>query len=271
MRQSRNRKRGRAGRGKKSGRPQGGSLCRKKGILIFLGILVILAIGVLVQKAVLYKIEPKTDPAKPYPVKGVDVSAHQKDIDWRGLASEDISFAFIKATEGSSHVDKNFKKNWREAHATDLRVGAYHFMSYDTPGRSQAENFISQVHWRFGMLPPVVDVEFYGDYNSSHPGKKQMYDILDVILKEFEAKYGKKPIIYTNTYIYKHYISGRYDDYPIWISDPGLAAQLPDGRDWMFCQYTFKATSKYIANGKKYVDMNVFNGNRWEFRKYNGK
>ena len=71
--------------------------------------------------------------------------------------------------------------------------------------------------------------------------------------------------------IYKNYISGRYDDYPIWISDPGLSEKLPDGREWTFCQYTFKAKSKYIADGKKHVDMNVFNGSRWELRQYDGK
>ena len=252
MRQSRNQKKrkdGRAGRSRNTRSSQSSSLCRKKGFLIFLGVLVVVLIGGLVQNVILYRVESQVDPDKPYPVKGVDVSAHQKEIDWRGLASEDISFAFIKATEGSSHVDKNFKKNWREANGTDMKVGAYHFMSYDTPGKSQAENFIKQVHWRFGMLPPVVDVEFYGAYTSSHPSKSQMYDILDVILDEFEAKYGRKPIIYTNTYIYKNYISGKYDDYPIWISDPGLSAKLPDGRKWTFCQYTFKAKSQYIADG----------------------
>ena len=234
-------------------------------------ILAIVVAGGLIQNLFLYRAESQVDPNEPYPVKGVDVSEHQKDIDWKGLASEDISFAFIKATEGSSYVDKRFEENWKHANRTDLKVGAYHFMSYDTPGKSQAENFIKQVHWRFGMMPPVVDVEFYGDYISSHPKKSQMYDVLDVILDEFEAKYGRRPIIYTNTYIYKNYISGRYDDYPIWISDPGLSEKLPDGREWTFCQYTFKAKSKYIADGKKYVDMNVFNGSRWEFRQYNGK
>ena len=175
--------------------------------MIFLGILAIVVAGGLIQDLFLYRAESQVDPNEPYPVKGVDVSEHQKDIDWKGLASEDISFAFIKATEGSSYVDKRFEENWRHANRTDLKVGAYHFMSYDTPGKSQAENFIKQVHWRFGMLPPVVDVEFYGDYISSHPKKSQMYDVLDVILDEFEAKYGRRPIIYTNTYIYKNYIS----------------------------------------------------------------
>ena len=159
--------------------------------MIFLGILAIVVAGGLIQNLFLYRAESQVDPNEPYPVKGVDVSEHQKDIDWKGLASEDISFAFIKATEGSSYVDKRFEENWKHANRTDLKVGAYHFMSYDTPGKSQAENFIKQVHWRFGMLPPVVDVEFYGDYISSHPKKSQMYDVLDVILDEFEAKYGR--------------------------------------------------------------------------------
>ncbi len=39
-----------------------------------------------------------------YPVRGVDVSHYQGDINWETLASQDISFAFIKATEGSSSV-----------------------------------------------------------------------------------------------------------------------------------------------------------------------
>ena len=37
-----------------------------------------------------------------YPVRGVDVSKYQGEIDWPVLAEQEISFAFIKATEGSS-------------------------------------------------------------------------------------------------------------------------------------------------------------------------
>ena len=87
----------------RSARPQrGGSLYRKKkGFLVFLGILAIVVAGGLIQNLFLYRMESQVDPNEPYPVKGVDVSEHQKDIDWKGLASEDISFAFIKATEGS--------------------------------------------------------------------------------------------------------------------------------------------------------------------------
>ena len=80
-----------------------------------------------------------------YPVRGVDVSKYQGEIDWPVLAEQEISFAFIKATEGSSHVDARFAYNYEEARKTGLRVGAYHFFSFDSGGDTQAENFIRNV------------------------------------------------------------------------------------------------------------------------------
>ena len=85
--------------------------------MIFLGILAIVVAGGLIQNLFLYWAESQVDPNEPYPVKGVDVSEHQKDIDWKGLASEDIGFAFIKATEGSLsliHILLNMQKNDRD-------------------------------------------------------------------------------------------------------------------------------------------------------------
>lgn len=47
-----------------------------------------------------------------YPVRGIDVSHHQGKIDWQRVQAEDIHFVFIKATEGSSHKDAEFNRNW---------------------------------------------------------------------------------------------------------------------------------------------------------------
>ena len=74
-----------------------------------------------------------------------------------------MDFAFLKATEGSSLQDVRFAQNWANAQAAGVRVGAYHFFSYDSPGETQADNFISAVPVTPGALPPVVDIEFYGD------------------------------------------------------------------------------------------------------------
>ena len=43
--------------------------------------------------------------AEKYPVKGIDVSSYQGEIDWEILSNQNISFAYIKATEGSSYED----------------------------------------------------------------------------------------------------------------------------------------------------------------------
>ena len=98
-----------------------------------------------------------------YPVRGVDVSYYQGDIDWKVLADENIDFAFIKATEGSGHIDTKFEENWEQSGKTDLKRGAYHFFSFESRGEAQAEHFISVVPKEEGMLSPVVDIEFYGN------------------------------------------------------------------------------------------------------------
>ena len=62
-----------------------------------------------------------------YAVHGTDVAKYQADIDWKKVARNDISFAFIKATEGGDIVDDYFARNWRAAKAAGVPRGAYHF------------------------------------------------------------------------------------------------------------------------------------------------
>lgn len=52
--------------------------------------------------------------ATDFPVRGIDISRHQSEIDWPVLkANSDIDFAFIKASEGADLQDLRFKENWR--------------------------------------------------------------------------------------------------------------------------------------------------------------
>lgn len=106
---------------------------------------------------------PNTLNVKSYPVKGVDVSSYQGEIEWTKLQDQDMSFAFIKATEGSSFTDPYYQTNWKNAQKTNLRIGAYHFFSFDSKGATQAKHFIKTVSIDKYGLPPVIDVEFYAD------------------------------------------------------------------------------------------------------------
>ena len=109
-----------------------------------------------------------------YPVRGVDVSHYQGEIDWNVLGQQDIDFAYIKATEGSSHVDEKFSQNWSESALSGLAVGAYHFFSFDSSGKDQLAHFIQCLPGREGMLPPAVDVEFYGDKAANPPNPAEV-------------------------------------------------------------------------------------------------
>ena len=83
----------------------------KKRILI-LAVLVILSAGLTAGLLYIGVLHINNPSRTKYPIRGVDVSHYQGEIDWSRLAGEDISFAYIKATEGSGHKDEMFDRNW---------------------------------------------------------------------------------------------------------------------------------------------------------------
>jgi lysozyme len=201
-------------------------------------------------------------------VRGVDVSSYQGIIDWKILSKQDIQFAFIKATEGSCYIDEYFTYNYEQAMKTDLRIGAYHFFSYDSRGSTQADNFIATVPKSKNMLPPVVDIEFYGDKEKHLPNKVDVTYNLTTMLEMLEKFYGVKPIIYATQKSYKLYISGSYTEYDIWIRNVFFKPSLPDEREWTFWQYSDKEKLKGYNGSEKFIDMNVFKGSQQEFDEY---
>ena len=172
-----------------------------------------------------------------YPVRGVDVSSYQGDIDWAVLSAQGVDFAFIKATEGSGMVDPCFAYNFSEAQQCGIAVGAYHFFSFDSAGRTQAENYIEAVEPFAGMLPPVIDLEFYGDKAWNPPEREAVERELGAMLSALEAYYGLKPVIYATESAYARYLSGGYAEYDVWIRNVWTQPRLDDGREWTFWQY----------------------------------
>ncbi len=226
-------------------------------LLMVLGVVLVILFwyGVLLFNA------PST---KEYPVRGVDVSAYQGVIDWETLSSQNINFAFIKATEGSSYVDSRFQYNFLEARKTALRVGAYHFFSFDSNGETQAKNFITNVPKFDNMLPPVIDIEFYGNHEKNPPRAAEVLPELNTMLLLLEQHYGMKPILYTTEKAYFMYLSKGYEAYDLWIRN---VLTRPDSQieHWAFWQYTNRERLNGYSGEETYIDMNVFNGTRDEF------
>ena len=127
---------------------------------------------------------------KGFKVKGIDVARYQGDIDWQIISSQDISFAYIKATEGSSYHDPWFSNNIVFSRDNGIFAGAYHFFSTESLGITQAENYIKTVSEYQMDLPPVLDFEI----NTANT--KKAADEAYIYLLEIERYFGVKPIIY---------------------------------------------------------------------------
>lgn len=197
-----------------------------------------------------------------YPVMGVDVARYQGEINWHKLEEQDVSFAFIKATEGSGHIDEFARSNLEKASETDIKISAYHFFSFDSPGETQAENYISVVGADDINMPPVIDIEYYGDKRSNKPTPEEAESILLPLLERLEEYYGAKPIIYTTLPVYAKYIKESFSDYPLWIRS---VCCEPDFIDWKFWQFSDKGELYGFSGEEKYIDLNVYNGSEEDF------
>lgn len=211
-----------------------------------------------------------TPSRKKYPVRGVDVSSYQGVIDWKKLENQDVDFAFIKATEGSGFVDEYFAENYKKSASTGIRVGAYHFFSFDSPGKTQAENFIKTVEKRSNILPPVIDVEYYNGNGANPPDADKARQELNELIAVLKGYYGMEPIIYATDVTYNRYIKGYFDNNDIWIRNIFTKAKLSDEREWTFWQYCNRGRLDGYDGAEKYIDLNVFNGTQEEFESYVG-
>ena len=199
-----------------------------------------------------------------YPVFGVDVSNYQGDINWQELETQNVSFAFIKATEGSGHTDESVRRNLDRAAGTGIKVSAYHFFSFDSAGETQADNFIAAVGRDEIDMPPVVDIEYYGDKRKNKPSQEETESILRPLLSRLEAYYGVKPIIYTTLPVYFRYVKGSFSDYPLWIRSVTIE---PDLMEWKFWQYSDKGTLTGYDGDEEHIDLNVYNGSEEDFER----
>ncbi|MCR5666430.1 MAG: glycosyl hydrolase family 25 [Eubacterium sp.] len=191
---------------------------------------------------------------------GVDISSYQADVDMEKLKEQGIEFIYIKATEGSSHQDSRFSENWANAKEANLVAGAYHFFSYDSPGKTQAENFIETVGTDIkGRLLPAVDVELYADKEENHPDKEAVVTELSDFLNILEKTYGVKPIIYTHSSIYEEYFDEDFTEYRVWMASLYTPLFLNYNGDWDIWQYLNKGELEGYSGGEKYIDLDVLN------------
>lgn len=191
-----------------------------------------------------------------FPVRGLDVSHHQAEIDWHAVRGQGFFFAYVKATEGGDFRDPMFAKHWQGAREAGLQVGAYHYFTFCKSGEEQARNFTAVVPQDADALPPVVDLEFGGNCSKT-PTKEEMTRELAAFTALVTAHAGKPLVHYATSEFFDAYLAGTPQTAPLWIRAVFSAPRLPDGWTWTLWQY---ANRGRVDGVKSFVDMNAFHG-----------
>lgn len=187
-----------------------------------------------------------------YPVRGIDISAHNGQIDFSKVIADSIDFVYIKASEGGTWRDALFEQNYRAATDAGLLVGIYHFFRFDVPGWKQSVNVLSALSGRHLDLPIAIDVEEWGN-----PGEFTTQEIIENLrsLVELLRQNGREPIIYTNKNGYFRFVRGTFDDVGLWICS-FTTPPIPDHERWHLWQHSHIGKVKGI---KGPVDLCTFN------------
>ena len=242
-------------------------LSKKKKSIITLVLIIILILLLFFLMIFNGYIIPTKLEAEKYEIRGVDVSEYQGEVDWDRIRDQGISFAFIKATEGSKSKDKYFDTNFEKLKNMDMLLGVYHFFSFESTGEQQAQNYINTVGYvenDDSIFIPIIDVEYYSYYKKAKPYKEWIIEELQTMLDKLESTYRVKPMIYTTMEFYNYYIDGELLGYDIWIRDV-VTKPFLENRDWRFWQYTGKGKLDGYSGEEKFIDLNVFNGAKEDF------
>lgn len=208
--------------------------------------------------------EDETFNSDKYFVKGIDVSHHNPILNWDNVMEQGISFAYMKATEGNSHIDRNYRFNYELARKSNIKVGSYHFYTFALSGREQARHFLKTAQFNTGDLFPAIDVEHSpaNPYSKDAKYVEMVIQELKVLEKELYQHFGIHPVIYTNRDCYKLYIKGNFPENLIWMCDLHREPSK-DIENWRIWQFSHKGEIPGIDGN---VDLNYYRYTFEEFK-----
>ena len=215
-------------------------------------------------------------------ILGIDVSHNNgSGIDWVQVHNSGKTFAWVKATGGTSDVvlekmiDGQFEENMESGYSAGMIMGAYHFaypQSYTAV--DEADHFVAVAgHYiTAGYLRPALDLE-NDPANNSYPyqlGKSILSQWILDWANEVELLTGVAPVIYTDRDYARNYLDDSLNVYPVWIAtvsgdpsaDPG---NLGIWSTWAFQQYDWHGVCPGVSTE---VDFDSFNGDRTAFDAY---
>ena len=193
--------------------------------------------------------------------RGIDVSAHQGEIDWQAVAGAGIEFAIIRCAwrgygEGLLYEDECYRQNIEGALAAGLEVGVYIYsQATDILEAAEEALFVAELLEGYEVTMPVFfDWERPGvdEARTNGTGGETITQCALEFCRLIEAA-GYEPGVYT-------YLSLAYHEYDLdalagltlWLGNPSAYPEFY--YEHQFWQYSFEGDIPGISVP---VDLNV--------------
>lgn len=149
-------------------------------------------------------------------VKGIDVSAHQGNIDWKMVADYGMGFAILRVTEKGNKVDSQFENNLKGCRSNGIPIGVYKYSYALTVAEAQAEaqSVIDTLAGRGLDLPVWLDLEYS---KQRALGKSSVEKIALAFLNKIR-KAGYNVGIYCNMDWYNNVLTDSLKQYDLWLA-----------------------------------------------------
>jgi lysozyme len=192
-----------------------------------------------------------TPTAEPALLLGIDASHHQGPIDWPRVADAGVTFAYLKASEGTGFVDPRFAEQRRAAARAGIDVAGYHYFQLCTDGTAQAEHFLDVLGPAgTGALPPALDLELAGSCTEPPPRAELLAEVREFLDVVDEAT-GVPTLVYLYPDLEERFgFAPDLADHPQWVRRLG---DRPPRRDWSVWQYDDAGTLPGVGGD---VDLN---------------
>lgn len=193
-------------------------------------------------------------------IMGIDVSSHQKEIDWQQVADAGVQYVFIRIgyrgyIYGGLSEDEYYAANIEGAQAAGIRVGAYFFSQALSVAEAKEEaEFALELLEGYELdLPLVFDWERMGEESrTAQIQPRTLTNITKTFCQIVEAA-GYEPMIYFNSNQAKNLLYlEELTEYKFWLAMYDTTMEFPYKFDiW---QYTNKGRLPGIETN---VDVNL--------------
>ena len=204
--------------------------------------------------------------------KGIDVSEHNKNVDW-DMVAEEFDFAFIRVgyrgyAKGNICRDDYAKDNLKNAEKSKIPFGVYFYTQAvnEKEARQEADFVLDMVKHYDLKLPIIIDYEYPTDSNGQHTGRlfdknlspQDSTKIVNAFCERVAEK-GYIPGVYASSSMLKYNLVAKDlgKDTVVWAADYG--SKVGYGVEYDIWQYSDKGKSDCVES--KYVDLNYWYSN----------